>query len=116
MGWDRPLLGGKEFPGSSAPIPAFAQPMARPSRSATTPATWEVGLLGEAAAKEPERNTAPSPLRPIAQTPAMGRHPGGTIGMFDSLPYRNEGASVFGRHHPLARRAAACSNMATCDP
>ncbi len=56
---------------------------------------WEVGLLVEAAAKELKQLGA-IPFAGACTDPCDGRTQG-TPGMFDSLPYRNDAATVFRR-------------------
>ena len=56
---------------------------------------WEVGLLMQAAAQE-LRAAGAIPFAGFCTDPCDGRTQG-TPGMFDSLPYRNDAASVFRR-------------------
>jgi len=64
---------------------------------------WEVGLLMEAAAQELKSHGA-VPFAASCTDPCDGRTQG-TTGMFDSLPYRNDAASVFPALDPLAAHA-----------
>src|SRR5436305_1137263 len=56
---------------------------------------WEVGLLVEAAARALKEAGA-TPFAAACTDPCDGRSQG-TPAMFDSLPYRNDAATVFGR-------------------
>ncbi len=74
---------------------------------------WEVGLLMQAAAKELSAKGA-VPFAAYCTDPCDGRTQG-TTGMFDSLPYRNDAATVFRR---LIRSLPTCGGVvgvATCD-
>lgn len=74
---------------------------------------WEVGLLARAAAQAlKERGCVP--FAAAVSDPCDGRTQG-TPGMFDSLPFRNDAALVFGRQIrslPTRRGVLGC---ATCD-
>src|SRR3954464_4458843 len=56
---------------------------------------WEVGLLMEAAAEE-LKSLGAVPFAAYCTDPCDGRTQG-TTGMFDSLPYRNDAATIFRR-------------------
>src|SRR5215831_3321020 len=56
---------------------------------------WEIGLLVKAAAEE-FRGLGVLPFAGFCSDPCDGRTQG-TVGMFDSLPYRNDAAIVFRR-------------------
>src|SRR6266511_2632654 len=74
---------------------------------------WEIGLLVRAAA-ETLRAAGAIPFAAYCSDPCDGRTQG-TTGMFDSLPYRNDAASVFSR---LIRSLPTCKGVlgvATCD-
>src|SRR5690242_18974816 len=94
MGWDPAALGGKEFlilsthGGIRA---ADGTPLALGYHTGH----WAVGLLMEAAAKE-LKSLGAVPFAAYCTDPCDGRTQG-TTGMFDSLPYRNDAASVFRR-------------------
>src|SRR5262249_46960300 len=112
MGWDPAALGGKEFlilsthGGIRA---ADGTPVALGFHTRH----WEVGLLMDAAAKEPK----PPGALPFAATctdPCDGRTQG-TTGMFDSLPYRNDAATIFGRHIRSLPTRSGAIGVATCD-
>jgi putative YjhG/YagF family dehydratase len=74
---------------------------------------WEVGLLMDAAAKELKSRGA-VPFAAYCTDPCDGRSQG-TVGMFDSLPYRNDAASVFGRLIRSLPTRRAVIGVATCD-
>src|ERR1035441_1556813 len=94
MGWDPAALGGKEYlilsthGGIRA---ADGTPIALGYHTGH----WEVGLLMDAAAKE-LKSLGAIPFAAYCTDPCGGRTQG-TAGMFDSLAYRNDAASVFGR-------------------
>jgi len=74
---------------------------------------WEIGLLVEAAAEE-LRRLGKVPFAGFCSDPCDGRSQG-TTGMFDSLPYRNDAATVLrrlARSLPLRRGVLG---IATCD-
>ncbi len=112
MGWDPALLGGKEFlilsthGGIRA---ADGTPVALGYHTGH----WEVGLLMEAAAKE-LKGLGAVPFAAYCTDPCDGRTQG-TIGMFDSLPYRNDAASVFGRLIRSLPTRSGVLGVATCD-
>lgn len=74
---------------------------------------WEVGLLMEAAAREFKALGA-IPFAATCTDPCDGRTQG-TTGMFDSLPYRNDAASVFGRLIRSMPTRRGVIGVATCD-
>jgi xylonate dehydratase len=112
MGWDPSKLGGKEFlilsthGGIRA---ADGTPVALGYHTGH----WEVGLLMEAAARE---ITAASgiPFAGYCTDPCDGRTQG-TNGMFDSLPYRNDAATVFRRLVRSLPTRRGVIGVATCD-
>src|SRR3954466_6027422 len=112
MGWDPALVGGKEFlilsthGGIRA---ADGTPIALGYHSGH----WEVGLLMEAAAKELKSRGA-APFAAYCTDPCDGRTQG-TTGMFDSLPYRNDAASVFRRLIRSLPTRSGVIGIATCD-
>ena len=74
---------------------------------------WEIGLLAEAAARVFKAAGA-IPFAAACSDPCDGRSQG-TTAMFDSLPFRNDAATVFRR---LIRSLPTCSGvlgLATCD-
>src|SRR2546430_5953001 len=74
---------------------------------------WEVGLLMEAAAQELKAHGA-VPFAASCTDPCDGRTQG-TTGMFDSLPYRNDAASVFRRLIRSLPTRSGVLGVATCD-
>jgi putative YjhG/YagF family dehydratase len=112
MGWDPATLGGKEFlilsthGGIRA---ADGTPVALGFHTGH----WEVGLLMDAAAKE-LKSLGAVPFAAYCTDPCDGRTQG-TVGMFDSLPYRNDAASVFGRLIRSLPTRSGVIGIATCD-
>src|SRR5690349_11033605 len=112
MGWDPAALGGKEFlilsthGGIRA---ADGTPIALGYHTGH----WEVGLLMEAAAKE-LKSLGAIPFAAYCTDPCDGRTQG-TTGMFDSLPYRNDAASVFRRLIRSLPTRSGVIGVATCD-
>jgi putative YjhG/YagF family dehydratase len=112
MGWDPALLGGKEFlilsthGGIRA---ADGTPVALGYHTGH----WEVALLMDAAAKE-LKSLGAVPFAAYCTDPCDGRTQG-TTGMFDSLPYRNDAASIFGRLIRSLPTRRGVLGVATCD-
>jgi putative YjhG/YagF family dehydratase len=114
MGWDPAALGGsaKEFlilsthGGIRA---ADGTPVALGYHTGH----WEVGLLMDAAAKE-LKSLGAIPFAAYCTDPCDGRTQG-TTGMYDSLPYRNDAASVFGRLIRSLPTRRGVLGVATCD-
>jgi dihydroxyacid dehydratase/phosphogluconate dehydratase len=112
MGWDPAALGGKEFlilsthGGIRA---ADGTPIALGYHTGH----WEVGLLMDAAAKE-LKSLGAIPFAAYCTDPCDGRTQG-TTGMFDSLPYRNDAASVFRRLIRSLPTRRGVIGVATCD-
>ena len=112
MGWDPAALGGKEFlilsthGGIRA---ADGTPVALGYHTGH----WEVGLLMDAAAKE-LKSLGAVPFAAYCTDPCDGRTQG-TTGMFDSLPYRNDAASVFKRLIRSLPTRSGVLGVATCD-
>ena len=112
MGWDPATLGGPEFlilsthGGIRA---ADGTPVALGYHTGH----WEVGLLMDAAAKELKSSGA-VPFAAYCTDPCDGRTQG-TTGMFDSLPYRNDAASVFRRLIRSLPTRSGVIGVATCD-
>jgi putative YjhG/YagF family dehydratase len=112
MGWDPALLGGKEFlilsthGGIRA---ADGTPVALGYHTGH----WEVALLMDAAAKE-LKSLGAVPFAAYCTDPCDGRSQG-TTGMFDSLPYRNDAASIFGRLIRSLPTRRGVLGVATCD-
>ncbi len=74
---------------------------------------WEVGLLVEAAARELKR-AGGVPFAAFCSDPCDGRTQG-TTGMFDSLPYRNDAATIFRRLIRSLPTRQGVLGVATCD-
>ncbi len=74
---------------------------------------WEVGLLVKAAAEEFKRLGC-IPFAGACTDPCDGRTQG-TIGMMDSLPYRNDAATIFRRLIRSLPTRAGILGVATCD-
>jgi putative YjhG/YagF family dehydratase len=112
MGWNPAALGGREFlilsthGGIRA---ADGTPVALGYHTGH----WEVGLLMDAAAKELKSRGA-VPFAAYCTDPCDGRTQG-TTGMFDSLPYRNDAASVFRRLIRSLPTRSGVIGVATCD-
>lgn len=112
MGWDPQALGGREIlilsthGGIRA---ADGTPVALGYHTGH----WEVGLLMDAAAKELKASGA-VPFAAYCTDPCDGRTQG-TTGMFDSLPYRNDAASVFRRLIRSLPTRSGVIGVATCD-
>jgi putative YjhG/YagF family dehydratase len=112
MGWEPAALSGKEFlilsthGGIRA---ADGTPVALGYHTGH----WEVGLLMDAAAKE-LKSLGAIPFAAYCTDPCDGRTQG-TAGMFDSLPYRNDAASVFRRLIRSLPTRRGVLGVATCD-
>jgi putative YjhG/YagF family dehydratase len=74
---------------------------------------WEIGLLVQAAAEE-FRRLKTIPFAGFCSDPCDGRTQG-TVGMFDSLPYRNDAAIIFRRLARSLPLRAGVLGIATCD-
>lgn len=74
---------------------------------------WEVGLLVQAAARE-LKAAGGVPFAAYVSDPCDGRTQG-TVGMFDSLPYRNDAATVFRRLIRSLPTRRGVLGVATCD-
>jgi putative YjhG/YagF family dehydratase len=74
---------------------------------------WEIGLLVAEAADE-FRKLKTIPFAGYCSDPCDGRTQG-TVGMFDSLPYRNDAALVFRRLARSLPLRAGVLGIATCD-
>jgi putative YjhG/YagF family dehydratase len=112
MGWEPAALGGQEIlilsthGGIRA---ADGTPIALGYHTGH----WEVGLLMDAAARE-LKSLGAIPFAAYCTDPCDGRTQG-TVGMFDSLPYRNDAASVFGRLIRSLPTRRGVIGVATCD-
>ena len=112
MGWDPAQLGGREFL-----ILSTHGGLRAPDGSAIAlgyhTGHWEVGLLVEAAARELQCAGA-VPFAAYCTDPCDGRSQG-TTAMFDSLPYRNDAATIFRRLIRSLPTRRGVLGVATCD-
>src|SRR3954464_12699281 len=112
MGWDPAKLGGKEIlilsthGGIRA---ADGTPVALGYHTGH----WEVGLLMEEAARAMKSRGA-VPFAASCTDPCDGRSQG-TVAMFDSLPFRNDAATVFRRLIRSLPTRRGVMGVATCD-
>lgn len=74
---------------------------------------WEVGLLVQAVARE-IKAAGGVPFAAYVSDPCDGRTQG-TVGMFDSLPYRNDAAMLFRRLIRSLPQRRGVLGVATCD-
>ncbi|MGH7134577.1 MAG: dihydroxy-acid dehydratase, partial [Pirellulales bacterium] len=74
---------------------------------------WEVGLLAQAAARV-LKEAGGVPFAAYCSDPCDGRTQG-TTGMFDSLPYRNDAATLFRRLIRSLPTRRGVLGVATCD-
>ncbi len=112
MGWDPQAMGGKEvliLSTHGGIRAADGTPVALGYHTGH----WEVGLLMDAAAKE-LRSWGALPFAAYCTDPCDGRSQG-TTAMFDSLPYRNDAASVFRRLIRSLPTRSGVLGVATCD-
>jgi putative YjhG/YagF family dehydratase len=112
MGWDPAALGGREFLMLSTHggiRAADGTPIALGYHTGH----WEVGLLMEAAARVFKENGA-VPFAAACTDPCDGRSQG-TTAMFDSLPFRNDAATVFRRLIRSLPTRRGVLGVATCD-
>ena len=112
MGWDPRKLLGKEFLILSTQG-GIRAPDGTPVALGYHTGHWEVGLLMEEAARTFSAHGA-TPFAGYVSDPCDGRS-NGTPAMLDSLPYRNDAATVFRR---LIRSLPTCRGVvgvATCD-
>jgi putative YjhG/YagF family dehydratase len=112
MGWDPAALGGKEFLMLSTHggiRAADGTPVALGYHTGH----WEVGLLLEAAAGV-FKTAGAIPFAAACTDPCDGRSQG-TTAMFDSLPFRNDAATVFRRLIRSLPTRRGVLGVATCD-
>ncbi|MGA3077096.1 MAG: YjhG/YagF family D-xylonate dehydratase [Bryobacteraceae bacterium] len=112
MGWDPRALGGKEILILST-HGGIRDAAGAPIALGFHTGHWEVGLLVEAAARELKVLGA-IPFAAYCTDPCDGRTQG-TTGMFDSLPYRNDAATVFRRLIRSLPTRRGVIGVATCD-
>ena len=112
MGWDARTAAGKGFLILSTQG-GMRAPDGKPIALGYHTGHWEIGLLVERAARE-LRASGVVPFAAYCSDPCDGRTQG-TTGMFDSLPYRNDAATVFGRLIRSLPLRAGVIGIATCD-
>ena len=112
MGWDPRELGRKQFLILSTQG-GLRAPDGAPIALGYHTGHWEIGLLVQAAARE-LRALNTIPFAAYCSDPCDGRTQG-TVGMFDSLPYRNDAAQVFRRLIRSLPTRSGVMGIATCD-
>ena len=112
MGWDPAELNRKQFLILSTQG-GIRAPDGTPIALGYHTGHWEVGLLMEAAAREFKR-LGGLPFAGYCSDPCDGRSQG-THGMFDSLPYRNDAATVFRRLARSLPTRNGVMGVGTCD-
>lgn len=112
MGWEPQLLGGKEILILST-HGGIRDASGKPVALGYHTGHWEVGLLMDAAAKE-LKSLGAIPFAAYCTDPCDGRTQG-TTGMYDSLPYRNDAASIFRRLIRSLPTRSGVLGVATCD-
>jgi xylonate dehydratase len=112
MGWKPAELNRREFLILSTQG-GLREPDGRPIALGYHTGHWEVGLLMKAAAEE-LRGLGCIPFAGFCTDPCDGRSQG-TIGMMDSLPYRNDAAQVFRRLIRSLPTRRGVIGVATCD-
>jgi putative YjhG/YagF family dehydratase len=112
MGWDPAELGRREFLILSTQG-GIRAPDGKPIALGYHTGHWEVGLLMKAAAEELRAGGA-VPFAGFVTDPCDGRTQG-TAGMMDSLPYRNDAATVLRRLIRSLPTRAGAMGVATCD-
>lgn len=112
MGWEPAALGGREFLLLSTHGGVRA-PDGSPIALGYHTGHWEVGLLVEAAAHVFKAAGA-VPFAAACTDPCDGRSQG-TTAMFDSLPYRNDAATIFRRLIRSLPTRRGVVGVATCD-
>ncbi len=112
MGWDPRELGRREFLILSTAGGVRGED-GRPVALGFHTGHWEIGLQVRAAAEE-LRRLGTVPFAAACSDPCDGRTQG-TVGMFDSLPYRNDAAQVFRRLIRSLPTRSGVIGVATCD-
>ena len=112
MGWDPSKLGAKEFLMLST-HGGIRAPDGTPIALGYHTGHWEVGLLMEAAAAAFKAAGA-IPFAAACTDPCDGRSQG-TTAMFDSLPFRNDAATIFRRLIRSLPTRRGVLGVATCD-
>src|SRR5437867_8400315 len=112
MGWDPRELGREQFLILSTQGGLRASD-GKPIALGYRTGHWEIGLLVQAAAQE-LRALGTIPFAAFGSDPCDGRTQG-TVGMFDSLPYRNDAAQIFRRLIRSLPTRSGVIGVATCD-
>ncbi|MCE9532402.1 MAG: YjhG/YagF family D-xylonate dehydratase, partial [Planctomycetes bacterium] len=112
MGWSPATLGAKEFLILST-HGGLRGENGEPIALGYHSGHWEVGLLVKAAAEEFKR-LGFIPFAGAVTDPCDGRTQG-TVGMFDSLPFRNDSAMVLRRLMRSLPTRSGILGVATCD-
>jgi xylonate dehydratase len=112
MGWNPSELGRKQFLILSTQG-GIRAPDGSPIALGYHTGHWEIGLLVQAAAQE-LRALQTIPFAAYCSDPCDGRTQG-TVGMFDSLPYRNDAAQIFRRLIRSLPTRSGVVGVATCD-
>ena len=112
MGWNPNEAGRKQFLILSTQG-GLRAPDGKPIALGYHTGHWEIGLLVQAAAEE-FRKLKTIPFAGFCSDPCDGRTQG-TVGMFDSLPYRNDAAIIFRRLARSLPLRAGVLGIATCD-
>jgi len=112
MGWDPAALGGKEFLILST-HGGIRAPDGTPIALGYHTGHWEVGLLVERAAHV-FKDAGAVPFAAACTDPCDGRSQG-TTAMFDSLPFRNDAATVLRRLIRSLPTRRGVLGVATCD-
>jgi putative YjhG/YagF family dehydratase len=112
MGWEPAAIGGKEYLILST-HGGIRAPDGTPIALGYHTGHWEVGLLMEAAARAIKSHGA-VPFAASCTDPCDGRSQG-TTAMFDSLPYRNDAATIFRRLIRSLPTRRGVMGVATCD-
>ena len=111
MGWNPAELGRKQFLILSTQG-GLRAPDGQPIALGYHTGHWEIGLLVQAAAEFRKLKTIP--FAGFCSDPCDGRTQG-TVGMFDSLPYRNDAAIIFRRLARSLPLRSGVLGIATCD-
>ncbi|HMH50276.1 MAG TPA: YjhG/YagF family D-xylonate dehydratase, partial [Candidatus Acidoferrum sp.] len=112
MGWDPRELGRPQFLMLSTQG-GIRAPDGRPIALGYHTGHWEIGLLMQAAAEELAKLEC-LPFAAFCSDPCDGRTQG-TVGMYDSLAYRNDAATVFRRLARSLPTRRGVLGVATCD-
>ncbi len=112
MGWNPAEVGRKQFLILSTQG-GLRAPDGKPIALGYHTGHWEIGLLVQAAAEE-FRKLKTIPFAGFCSDPCDGRTQG-TVGMFDSLPYRNDAAVIFRRLARSLPLRSGVLGIATCD-